>query len=197
MTDKDLFNFYLQMKDEGDPFNISPMNLYMELETRDFLDNEFVIFPEINVCNIGIGVGEWDDYLGYCLKGKGQHTSVDIDEGICERFAYRQMREKHPNPSKVICENILETTLPKASFDLITLIGSTVNEIGDYDETFKVIASLLKSGGELMYMDILQYKNTIDDFRAVGKKNGLEIIKTKNYSRYESIKFYNVKAKKK
>lgn len=84
------------------------------------------VFDEIQVCNIGIGTGDWDDYIGYWLKGRG------IDESICVIFEYRQQREQHPNPSKVLCKSIFDSDLPQEAFDIVPLIGSAINETGDF-----------------------------------------------------------------
>ncbi|WP_370636222.1 class I SAM-dependent methyltransferase [Cohnella sp. CFH 77786] len=89
----------------------------------------------MSVCNIGIGTGDWDDFLGYELNGYGHLTSIDIDREICDLFQYRQLREGHNNPSEVVCCDFLSNSIDDKSFDLITIIGSTMNQIGNYGET--------------------------------------------------------------
>lgn len=120
--------------------------------TRDYVRKSFKPTEGIQVCNVGIGSGDWDDYLGYWLKGKGDLTSIDIDKEICEIFAYRQKREGHPNPSKVLCKSIFDSHLPKGKFDIVTLIGSAINEAGDFKRCLDSCFSLLKHGGHLMFM---------------------------------------------
>ena len=72
--------------------------MYIEFWTRDFLVKRMEPFPGITVCNVGIGVGEWDNFLCDWLDGKGTLTSVDIDRDSCELFAHRQKREGGKGP---------------------------------------------------------------------------------------------------
>ncbi|MNC39368.1 Ubiquinone/menaquinone biosynthesis C-methyltransferase UbiE [compost metagenome] len=106
---------------------------------------------------MGIGTGDWDDYLGYWLKGKGSLTSIDIDESICGIFEYRQQRERHPNPAKVVCRSVFDSGLPQETFDIVTLIGSAINESGDFKKCLDSCFRLIKHGGHLMFMASLKY----------------------------------------
>ncbi|WP_427051627.1 hypothetical protein [Paenibacillus sp. TC-CSREp1] len=54
---------------EAYQWNLSPSSLYLELETRDFLAKYFDVFNGLKALNVGIGVGEWDDYIGFLLNG--------------------------------------------------------------------------------------------------------------------------------
>lgn len=156
MDDK-LLNYYLALKHpEAAQWNGSPACLHTELSTRDYIRKTYSIQSGMQACNVGIGTGDWDDYLGYLLKGKGSLTSLDMDQEICEIFAYRQLREGHPNPSKVVCESIFTTTLPEKSFDLVTLLGSTVRQSGDAHNCLDASMRLLKQGGALMFMTNLK-----------------------------------------
>ncbi|MFD2117569.1 hypothetical protein ACFSTH_12890 [Paenibacillus yanchengensis] len=115
--DEKLFRYYLDLKSpEAGEWNSSPQCLYTEMVTRDYIRKSFAIFDGIKVCNVGIGAGDWDDYLGYWLKETGELTSIDIDSEICEMFEYRQQRERHPNPAKVICTNIFNFDEPVETF---------------------------------------------------------------------------------
>lgn len=105
------------------------------------------------MCNVEIGVGGWDNYLCDLLDGYGQLTSVDIVPDICEFFAYRQSREGHPNPSNVICSDILSNELPPESFDVVTAIGSTAVETGNYEGCLEACWRLVRPGGHMMFMD--------------------------------------------
>lgn len=137
MNDEQLLEYYLNLKDpEAAGWNLSPNSLYLEYVTRDYLSMNFQFFEGIEVCNIGIGTGEWDDYLGYLLKDKGHITSIDIDPEICQTFSFRQKREGHPNPSIVVNENILDVKLDGV-FDLVTIIGSTMKETNHYDDVLE------------------------------------------------------------
>lgn len=91
MMDEKLFRFYLELKSpEAGVWNTSPQCIHTELITRDYVRKSFVVTDGIQVCNVGIGTGDWDDYLGYWLKDKGNLTSIEIDKEICEIFSYRQ-----------------------------------------------------------------------------------------------------------
>ncbi|WP_282942346.1 class I SAM-dependent methyltransferase [Paenibacillus sp. RC67] len=155
---KSFFHYYLALKNpDAGEWNGSPACIYTELVTRDYIRKSFAITDGLQLCNVGIGTGDWDDYLGYWLNGKGSVTSIDIDSEICELFAYRQQREGHPNPSKVVCESILESCLPKEQFDIVTLSGSTVRETGDFCSCLDACIGLLKQGGSMMFMAGLKY----------------------------------------
>lgn len=156
--DEKLLQYYLELKGpNAGEWNSSPQCLHTQLVTRDYVKKTFDIFDEIQVCNVGIGTGDWDDYLGYWLKGRGGLTSIDIDESICEIFEYRQQREQHPNPSKVLCRSIFDSDLPQEAFDIVTLIGSAINETGDFKKCLDSCFSLIKHGGYLMFMASLKY----------------------------------------
>jgi len=193
MSDQKLLQYYLNMREpEAYQWNVSPRSLYLELETRDFLLRNFERFAPMKACNIGIGVGEWDDYIGYYLKGYGHLTSIDIDQEICEVFEYRQQREGHTNPSTVKCCDFLECELPAAAYDLVTMIGSAGFEIGAYRKTFEKIKKILKPNGQLLYMDFHKYSN-LEDILSIVHDVGMELEQQEQYDRYPSIHFYCMK----
>jgi hypothetical protein len=109
---------------EAYQWNLSPASLYLELETREFLTKHFNVFNGMKALNIGIGVGEWDDYIGYLLNDAGSLTSIDIDSVICEDF--------------LTCE------LPQDHYDLVTMIGSALQETGEYRKGLQKISEVLK-----------------------------------------------------
>lgn len=81
--DEKLIRHYLELKGpEAGEWNGSPPCLYAEAMTRDYVRKAFTPADGMKVCNLGIGTGDWDDFLGYCLKGRGELTSIDIDAGI-------------------------------------------------------------------------------------------------------------------
>src|SRR5690606_743746 len=131
----------------------APRTLYLEYWTRQFITSRLVRMPGLRVCNVGIGTGDWDNFLCDLLIDAGSLTSIDIDREICELFRYRQQREGHPNPSTVVCADVMADSLPPASFDVVTVIGSTVSESGNYDRCLTSCMRLVRSAGFLMYMD--------------------------------------------
>ena len=151
--DEKLWNYYLELKSpEVGEWNSSPQCIHTELVTRDYVRKAFSVTEGMRVCNVGIGTGDWDDYLGYWLKGRGSLTSIDIDMGICEIFEYRQRREGHPNPSEVLCKSIFDLDLPVEEFHIVTLIGSAINETEDFKRCLDSCFGLLKHGGYLLFM---------------------------------------------
>lgn len=192
MDDQKLLDFYLAMREpEAYQWNISPLSLYLELETRDFLLRNFELSNGMDILNIGIGVGEWDDFLGYFLNNSGQLTSIDIDPYICEIFKYRQRREGHLNCSDVICDDILNNHLSK-NYDLVTMIGSALQEIGSYKKVFEKILRLLKPNGHLMFMDFVKYQKK-EELLDILYEVGMELVHIEEYNRYSSIRFYCMK----
>lgn len=155
-----LFHYYVMLRtpipEGGAENNLSPESHYFCFGAGDFVRRYYTLSHGVQVCNVGIGVGEWDDYLGYWLRDWGTLTSVDIDTNICEVFAYRQKRERHHNSSRVVNEDIFKTTLAHDSFDLVTIIGSTPqntrNPAGALDRCF----DLVKPGGNLLYMGTIE-----------------------------------------
>ncbi|WP_199618091.1 methyltransferase domain-containing protein [Paenibacillus alkalitolerans] len=198
MNDQQLLRYYLNIREpEAYQWNLSPRSLYLELETRDFLTRNFKVYNGMKACNIGIGigVGEWDDFLGYFLKGYGQLTSVDIDQEICEIFSFRQQREGHTNPSNVTCGDFLACMLPKMEYDLVTMIGSALREIGKYRNTLEKISEIMKPNGHLMFMDFDKYHKK-DELLGVLHELNLELERLEEYNRYPSVGFYCMKIRK-
>lgn len=196
MNDQKLLEYYLNMREpEAYQWNMSPRSLYIEFETRDFFSRHFEVLAIMKACNIGIGVGEWDDYLGYSLKGYGQLTSIDIDQEICEVFGFRQQREGHTNPSIVICSDFLGCELPVMEYDLVTMIGSALNEIGVYRKTFEKISQIMKPNGQFLYMDFSKYHKK-EELLSILDELNMKLERIENYDRYPSMSFYCMKIRK-
>ncbi|AWB45560.1 SAM-dependent methyltransferase [Paenibacillus sp. CAA11] len=194
--DEKLFNFYLELKSpEAGEWNLSPQCIHTELITRDYVRKTFTLTDGIQVCNVGIGTGDWDDYLGYWLKGRGHLTSIDINNEICEIFAYRQQREGHPNPSKVLCKSIFDSDLPKEKYDIVTLIGSAINETGDFKRCLDSCFSLLKHGGYLMFMANLKY-SSMAMLEGYLKQTNYQLEQKNIYDAFPEYPFFICKIKK-
>lgn len=205
MNDQELFQYYLAMREqEPHQWNLSPKSLYMELETRDFLTRNYQPVAadssspgtSIKACNIGIGVGEWDDFLGYFIAGKGQLTSVDINREICEVFKYRQQREGHTNPSHVVCEDFTRASLPENEYDLVTIIGSTLQESGKTKEVFAKTHEIMKVDGYLFVMNLEKYSSfqaTLDSLQAAS----FVLETSEKFNRFSGVEFYCLGLRKK
>ena len=103
-----LLQTYSQMyAPEAGPWNLSVENKYLEFRFREFFEKHFAVSANAQVCNIGIGAGEWDTYLAYKLP-KGELTSVDILEICCRQLEERLICEGNPNKVSVICADAME-----------------------------------------------------------------------------------------
>ena len=67
---------------EAGPWNTSLESKYLEYRITAFFEKDFEIGQGAQLCNIGIGAGNWDRYLSYRLNG-GNLTSIDLDGTIC------------------------------------------------------------------------------------------------------------------
>ena len=79
------------------------------------------------------------------MNDKCHLVSVDIDPDITETF--RLCLENEQNKRKI---EIIKYK-PTIKFEIITMIGSTVQEIGFYKEIFHKAVSMLSDNGELFY----------------------------------------------
>lgn len=140
------------MSHDARRWNLSPECLYIDCFTRAFLREHLDPRQLVSVCNVGIGVGDFDDWLGYWLWGSGTLTGVDIDGAIVHAFRERQAREGHPNPSQAIHADLLQADL--GPFDLVTIVGSTVHETHAPARALRTAQRWVKPGGWL-YATIL------------------------------------------
>jgi len=107
-------------------WNVSPERLYIDCWTRVFLRDRLTPEGLQRVCNVGIGAGTFDDWLGHWLRGHGSLVSVDIDGDCAQRFAERQRDDGHPNPAEVVHGDMMQLQL--GPFDLVAVVGSTLHE---------------------------------------------------------------------
>jgi SAM-dependent methyltransferase len=114
----------------GEAWNTSTDATWLEYTLRDWVEPLIPSHRPRVACNVGIGVGTWDDWLGNVLATGDQLLSLDRDPEICRLFALRQARERHALPARVVCGDVLDGVLPDRTFDLITVVGSTLDEIG-------------------------------------------------------------------
>jgi hypothetical protein len=126
--DSELFAHYVARG--GEPWNTSLEAAWLDYELRAWIQPRLPKhLPRARVANLGIGVGLWDDWLGYELGAP--ITSIDRDPEIRRVFAARQRRERHPYPSRVLAA--LPAPTDDERFDAITIVGSTLAETGDRD----------------------------------------------------------------
>lgn len=158
---------------EAGPWNLSVENKYLEYMITKFFEENFTVEKDACICNVGIGAGYWDRYLSYKLNG-GCLTSVDIDETICRQLKECLINEKNPNEVKVINADIMLLHDRDKRFDIVTMIGSTRLESGQYESIIEKVFSLLKDGGSLYYQS-LDKNEKEEEIAALCEKNQMRI----------------------
>ena len=129
-------------------WNLSPERLYQECFTRYFIRERVDPAPCGVACNVGIGLGEFDDFMGYWLLGHGSVVSIDIDDQQVRRLAERQRAEEHPNPSRVVHADLLQSD--QGPFDLVTVTGTTLHETHAPARALRCALDWVKPGGRLV-----------------------------------------------
>lgn len=137
---------------EAGPWNLSVANRYLEYRFADFFEKHFTVSEGMDLCNIGIGAGEWDRYLSYQLKG-GTLTSIDRLEICCRQLEKRLVCEGNPNPVRVVCADALEVDF-RGAFDLVTMVGTTGQESGNWQKLIEQAVRFLKPEGRLYYQSL-------------------------------------------
>lgn len=153
-----LLQTYSQMyAPEAGPWNLSVENKYLEYRFRDFFEKHFVVPKTAQVCNIGIGAGEWDIYLSYKLPN-GALTSVDMTEVCCRQLVERLICEGNPNKVTVVCADAMKLDFNE-QFDILTMVGSTAIESGDGMALLAKVSRFVKDGGALYYQSLDETEN--------------------------------------
>ena len=148
-----LLRTYSQMyAPEAGPWNVSVANKYLEYRFVDFFEKHFQVGQGQNICNIGIGAGEWDHYLSYQLKG-GMLTSVDKLEVTCTQLEKRLIAEENPNRVEVVCVDVMDW-MPNKMFDVVSMVGSTAVESKMGLKILEKAMDLVKTGGALFYQTL-------------------------------------------
>lgn len=150
--DADLLKHYLERGRE--PWNVSLEASWLDYELRAYIAARLPAKRPLRVCNVGIGVGLFDDWLGHHLASS--ITSVDRDSEICRIFTLRQRREQHPHPARVIYGDVRDGVLAGMHFDVITVVGSTLDESGDRGETLRALQESLAPDGVLLVAEVGQ-----------------------------------------
>lgn len=144
-----------QFGPEAGPWNTSAHSKYLEYMLASFFEKHIAVKPGDHICNIGVGAGAWDRFLSYQLKG-GSLTSIDIDEGCCRQLRLGLENENNPNTVRVICSDVLLLDGMDGQFDIVTMVGSTRLESGQYEGILQKAASFIKPGGVFYYQTLDQ-----------------------------------------
>lgn len=84
------------------------------------------------------------------MNDKCHLVSIDIDPDITETFRLCLENEQNKRKIEIINKDIFKYK-PTIKFEIITMIGSTVQEIGFYKEIFHKAVSMSSDNGELFY----------------------------------------------
>ena len=148
-----LLKTYSQMYGpEAGPWNLSVENKYLMYRFADFFEKNFTVREGDCICNIGIGAGEWDEFLSYKLK-KGTLTSIDRLEICCRQLEERLFWEENPNEVKVVCGDAMELSFDR-QFEIVTMVGSTAMESGTDTALLEKAMGFVKNGGAIYYQSI-------------------------------------------
>ncbi len=168
MTEAELLSHYVERGSE--PWNVSLEAAWLDYELRAWFKPRLPTrWPAATaVCNIGIGVGLFDDWLGHELGAR--ITSIDRDPAICRTFVARQRRERHPYLAHVRCGDAVEV-LHTAEFDAITIVGSSLAARGDRSALERAALDALVRGGTLLVADVgnREPPPLADDVRRLGE----------------------------
>ena len=150
--DKDyILEYYGEFyNEECGKWNTSLKSKWYDYKINEYFEEQFKLKETKNICNNGIGLGYWDRYLSYHMSDDCRLVSVDIDPDITETFRLCLENEQNKRNIEIVNNDIFKYN-PIVKFDIVTIIGSAVQEIGFYKEIFKKATSMLSDKGELFY----------------------------------------------
>ena len=146
-----ILEYYSEFNNEEcGKWNTSLKAKWYDYKTTEYFEENFNFKESKTICNIGIGPGHWDRYLSYHMNDECKLISIDIDSDITETFRLCLENEQNNRNIEIINKDLFDYS-PVDKFDIITMIGSTVQEIGLYKETFNKVSSMLTERGEVFY----------------------------------------------
>lgn len=149
-----ILEYYSEFNNEEcGKWNTSLKAKWYDYKITEYFEENFNFKESKTICNIGIGPGHWDRYLSYHMNDECNLISIDRDSDITETFRLCLENEQNKRNIEIVNSNIFDY-IPSHKFDIITMIGSTVKEIGLYKETFKKAISILNDNGELFYSSV-------------------------------------------
>ena len=146
--DRELLEHYVAMGAEA--WNGSIEAAWLDYAIRAWLAPRLPARRPIVACNVGIGCGLFDDWLGRTLGAGAILVSVDRDPACCRLLAMRQARERHPHPAEVVCGDVLDGVLDGRAFDVITCVGSTLGESAASSALERALRRALAPDGVLL-----------------------------------------------
>jgi hypothetical protein len=94
-----------------------------------------------------------------------------------------------------LCNSIFDLDLPAEKFDIITLIGSAVNETGDLKKCLDSCFGLLKRGGYLMFMANLK-STPMESLEQYIRDTNYHIVQKDQFEAFPQYPFFICKIKK-
>ncbi len=132
---------------EAGEWNSSLSNKYLEYMITKFFEENFTVKPNFDILNIGIGAGYWDRYLSFKVP-EGSLTSIDIDRECADNLDLCLQNENNRERVTILCDDAITYRFDK-KYDVITMIGSAVDESGNAEAIIRNAVSCLKEDGAL------------------------------------------------
>ncbi len=182
--DKDyILEYYGEFyNEECGKWNTSLKAKWYDYKINEYFEENFKLKEAKNICNIGIGPGHWDRYLSYHMNDECKLVSVDIDPDITETFRLCLENEQNKRNIEIINNDIFKYN-PDIKFDIVTMIGSAVQEIGYYKEIFKKATSMLADNGELFYSCVTK-EETEEDLITALENTGFIVFDYQRLEKY-------------
>ncbi len=180
---------------EAGPWNLSAEQKYLEYRITQFFEENFSVPEGADLCNVGIGAGYWDRYLSYRLRG-GTLTSIDKNPLCCCHLEAGLANEGNPNRVIVVPKDVMDCGDLAGRFDIVTMVGTTRQESGLFEDVLEMLFRFLKPGGSLYYQSLDQQEEK-ETFEALCCKN--EVQPTKfllDYTFGRKAHYWQVVAKK-
>lgn len=178
-----ILEYYSEFNNEEcGKWNTSLKAKWYDYKISEYFEENFKLKEAKYICNIGIGPGHWDRYLSYHMSDKCSLVSIDIDPDITETFRLCLENEHNKRNIEIVNEDIFKYQ-PSYKFDIVTMIGSAVEEIGYYNEIFRKATSLLADNGELFYSSVTK-QETRNQLKGALKDIGYMIADYKRLEKY-------------
>lgn len=149
-----ILEYYSEFNNEEcGKWNTSLKSKWYDYKIAEYFEENFKLKKAKTICNIGIGPGHWDRYLSYHMSDDCKLVSIDIDSDITETFRLCLENEQNKRNIEIINNDIFKYETNE-KFDIVTMIGSAVYEIGSYEKIFKKATEMLNDDGELYYSSV-------------------------------------------
>ena len=115
------------------------------------LKNYLMKFKEAKILDIGTGRGDFISLIDFLYSGYSEIIGVDILDTLIE---INQIKFKNNPKVKFIKEDIMKTSLPKASFDIVCL-SNTLHHLDNINKTLMQMKGLVKGDGIIIINEMI------------------------------------------